>query len=454
MNFKRFKERIKLLGIKRGISFLNSNPDKNIPRLIKWIDKRDKKNNIKSQLTSIKTFYEDKNGNWNNLIKSLWTDVDDKVRKKLLENFIINVSLKGAEIRDIAKEQHKCNIPWAILMDPTSACNLKCTGCWAADYGNKLSMDLDTLDNIIIQGKEHGTYVYILSGGEPLIRKDDIISLCKKHHDCIFLAFTNGTLIDEAFVDEMLIVKNFLPAISVEGFEEATDSRRGTGTYKKVIQAMELLKKKKLLFGFSSCYTNQNTREIGSEKFFDQMIDYGAKFGWFFTYMPIGMDAVPELMATSKQREYMYHQLRTFRKTKSLFTIDFWNDGEYAGGCIAGARQYLHINANGDIEPCAFIHYSDSNVYDHTLIEAYQSPLFMQYMQNQPFNNNHLRPCPLLDNPNKLVKMVRSTKAKSTEMLNPENVSHLCSKCKIPALKWARTANGLWKTSQSAKESN
>jgi len=62
-------------------------------------------------------------------------------------------------------------------MDPTSACNLKCTGCWAAEYGNKMNMDFDTLDNIIEQGKKLGTYMYIYSGGEPLVRKDDIIKL-------------------------------------------------------------------------------------------------------------------------------------------------------------------------------------------------------------------------------------------------------------------------------------
>jgi MoaA/NifB/PqqE/SkfB family radical SAM enzyme len=66
--------------------------------------------------------------------------------------------------------------------------------------------------------------LYIYTGGEPLVRKDDLIRLCEKHPDCEFLCFTNGTLIDEEFADEMLRVKNFIPAISLEGFEEATDA--------------------------------------------------------------------------------------------------------------------------------------------------------------------------------------------------------------------------------------
>ena len=345
------------------------------------------------------------------------------------------------------REKYGCNIPWAILMDPTSACNLHCTGCWAAEYGNKMNMDLDTMDSIIRQGTELGTYMYLYTGGEPLVRKKDIITLCERHPDCVFMSFTNATLIDEAFADEMLRVKNFVPAISVEGFEEATDSRRGHGTFQAVMRAMEILKRKKLPFGVSCCYTRANVDVIGSEAYFDKMVEWGAKFAWFFTYMPIGADAVPELMVTAEQREFMYHQIRKFRDSKPIFTLDFWNDGEYVEGCIAGGRHYCHINAAGDIEPCAFIHYSDSNIHNKTLLEAYQSPLFMAYHDNQPFNQNHLRPCPLLDNYGRLADMVDQSAAKSTDLAAPEDVHTLCGKCKDAAEHWAVTAGALWAAS-------
>ena len=185
---------------------------------------------------------------------------------------------------------------------------------------------------------------------------------------------------------------------------------------------------------------------IGSEAYFDKMIDLGAKFAWFFTYIPVGKDAVPELMATPEQREFMFHQIRAFRETKPLFTMDFWNDGQYVNGCIAGGKDYLHINANGDIEPCAFIHYSDSNIREKTLLEAFKSPLFMAYHNNQPFNDNLLRPCPLLDNPEKLRMMVEQTGAKSTDMQSPESVEDLTAKTKAAAEAWAPVADKLWNT--------
>lgn len=437
-------ENLKSYGLKEVISFVDSNPHKNIPIILDWMEKLDRKKVADVQIQTIKAALSNNESNWYKLAQSFFTDIDKDVRRTLLENALVNIALKGGNRLKTLRQEHDCNIPWVILMDPTSACNLHCIGCWAADYGNKLSMDYETLNRIIIQGKELGTYAYLYSGGEPLVRKADIIRLCKEHNDCAFLSFTNGTLIDESFADDLLKVKNFIPAISVEGFEGDTDSRRGKGTYAKVLKAMDILRERKLPFGISSCYTSKNTDVLGSEEYFDEMIKRGAKFAWFFTYIPVGIDAAPELMATPEQREYMYYQLRKFRNTKPLFTIDFWNDGEYALGCVAGGREYIHINANGDIEPCAFIHYSDSNIYQKSLLEAYKSPLFMQYYRNQPFNDNHLRPCPLLDNPEKLEGMVKASGAKSTEMAHPEDVSDLCKKCKNASEQWTITANKLW----------
>lgn len=437
-------ERVKVFGASKVLEYLDQDPDANLPKLMDWADRFAGPGNFEPQRKAFRDVIEHKDGNWYQLIKSLWTDIDDGVRKTLFENFVLNACLIGGPRQEATRAKYHCNVPWAILLDPTSACNLHCTGCWAAEYGDRMNLDFDTMDSIIEQGKAMGTYMYLFTGGEPLVRKGDIISLCNKHSDCVFLSFTNGTLIDEDFIQEMLRVKNFIPAISVEGFEEATDFRRGQGTYQKVVRAMELLRTHKLPFGISCCYTSKNAEIIGSEAYFDQMIAWGAKFCWIFTYMPVGAGAVPELMATAQQREFMYHQVRKFRDTKPLFTMDFWNDGEYVGGCIAGGRYYLHINASGDIEPCAFIHYSDSNIHEKTLLEAYRSPLFMAYHNNQPFHENMLRPCPVLDNPGRLTAMVTESGAHSTDLESPEDPKTLSDRCVDTAEHWAPIADRLW----------
>ena len=125
--------------------------------------------------------------------------------------------------------------------------------------------------------------------------------------------------------------------------------------------------------------------------------------------------------------------------------MDFQDDGEYVGGCIAGGRNYFHINAAGDMEPCVFIHFSDSNIREKTLLEGLQSPLFMAYHRNQPFNDNHLRPCPMLENPQCLRAIIAETGAKSTNLEGEETADALCAKCDRFAAEWAPVAEELWK---------
>ena len=295
MSKKTIKENLQAAIVKKALAYMDADLEHSLPKLLEWADQFDKDNLFLKQRNVFRKIIADPDSNWYRLIKSLWTDIDTEVRKTFFENFIVHTSLIGSARQQKAAREHGCNIPWAILMDPTSACNLHCTGCWAAEYGNKLNMGYDTLNSIIEQGMELGTYLYIYSGGEPLVRKEDIIRLCEAHPDCMFLAFTNGTLIDEHFANEMLRVKNFIPAISIEGFEEATDFRRGEGTFHAVTRAMKLLKDKKLPFGVSCCYTSKNLDSVSSEEFMDYVIAYGAKFAWFFHYMPIGSKAVTEL---------------------------------------------------------------------------------------------------------------------------------------------------------------
>jgi MoaA/NifB/PqqE/SkfB family radical SAM enzyme len=405
---------------------------------------------------NIRKMIRDKDGAFNKYINKVLDEIDPHVLKTAALNLGYEAFFHGTKTIRKMREVHQCNVPWLILMDPTSACNLHCTGCWAAEYGNKLNLTFDEMDNLIKQGKELGIYLYMFTGGEPLVRKADIIKLCEKHNDCAFLAYTNGTLVDEAFCNEMLRVGNLYLAISLEGFEAVNDLRRGDGVYGKVMHAMDLLKENGLIFGTSICYTSKNIETVTSDEFVDLMVDKGCRYAFYFHYMPVGNDAAVDLLPTVEQRTYMRTRVREIRKLttgKGLFTMDFQNDGEYVGGCIAGGRNYFHINANGDAEPCVFIHYSTANIRTSSLLEILHSPLFMAYYNNQPFNENHLRPCPMLENPEILQRMVKETGAKSTDLKSPETAEHLCEKCHAYAKQWAPEAEKLWNATPHKKPS-
>ena len=154
----------------------------------------------------------------------------------------------------------------------------------------------------------------------------------KKHYDCEFHAFTNGTLVDDEFCEEMRRVGNLSLSISLEGFEEVNDMRRGEGVFDKVMAAMDRLKKYGLIFGTSICYTRKNIETVTSDEFLDMIIGKGCRFTWYFHYMPVGNDAAPDLPPTKEQREYMYHRVREIRGAtggKPIYAMDFQNDGEF-----------------------------------------------------------------------------------------------------------------------------
>ena len=386
-------------------------------------------------------------GKWARYADRLIKNSDPSYLSRFLLNAAYEGGFRGYKTAEELSRTYRCNIPWIILMDPTSACNMHCTGCWAAEYGHQQNLSYADMDRILTEGKALGIHACLLTGGEPLVRKKDLIRLCEQHPDVAFHAFTNGTLIDDEFCRDLLRVGNFMVSISIEGFEEANDGRRGDGHFARAIEAMERMRAFKIPFGVSICYTSKNYLDVTSDPFLDMLIEKGCVFAWYFHYMPVGMNASTELLLSPEQRAYMKHRIREIRGLeggKELFAIDFQNDGEFTHGCIAGGRIYCHINAAGDVEPCVFIHYSGANIHEKPLLECLRQPLFLKYYEGQPFNGNHLRPCPMLENPEILPRLVAESGAKSTDLEAPESAEHLCAKCTEYARSWAPTAEQLW----------
>ena len=424
------------------VDYVSEDPEARIPKLMDTVDRYVPADVFPTQRRAFRSAIDSRN-NWYQLMMRVF-DLNPEVAGRLVKCFLVDANVLAWPVQEKKRDELGCNVPWAILLDPTSACNLRCTGCWAAEYGHALNLSYEDICSIIDQGRELGVHVYIYTGGEPLVRKADLIRICERYPDCAFLCFTNATLIDEAFCQDMIRVANFVPAISAEGNEHTTDARRGDGTYAKIERAMDLLREHGLPFGISACWTRANADAIATEENMDWMIEKGALFCWYFHFMPVGRASTPELIPTPEQRERMYRFVREMRGKKPLFTMDFQNDGEYVGGCIAGGRRYLHINAAGDVEPCVFVHYSNANIHDVSLLDALRSPLFMKYYEAQPFNTNHLRPCPMLENPDDLPRMVAETGAHSTDLVERETPEQLREKTTPAAAAWAPVAERLW----------
>jgi MoaA/NifB/PqqE/SkfB family radical SAM enzyme len=341
--------------------------------------------------------------------------------------------------------KHKCSIPRVLLIDPTSDCNLKCKGCWSKDYESGHNISYEKFDDILNQAEELGIMDCLMTGGEPLLRKDDIVKLCRKHNKMTFGVFTNATLINEEFADMMAELGNLNVFISIEGTQEQTDFRRGEGVYAKAIKAMDILRERDIGFAFSACYHSKNYKTIASDEFLDLMRSKGAWFGWLFQYIPVGSTADTALMCTAEERAYMHEKIMDYCKKQDYVIVDFWNNGHLCFGCIGAGVGFAHINAKGDVEPCAFCHYSDSNIYDVSLADALRSKFFTTFREAQPFSDNPLRPCPLIDNPQAIIDIVKAGGAKSTHLANPESAEELAGKSFERAKEWEEMAAELFR---------
>jgi MoaA/NifB/PqqE/SkfB family radical SAM enzyme len=325
-------------------------------------------------------------------------DLHPNQRDKWITSLAVNHLLSGTNRRKEWADREGFYPPSTVVISPTMKCNLSCYGCYAGDYGKGLELTLEEIDSVLMQMKEMGIYFAVISGGEPFF-KDDIFEIFRRHDDMAFLVFTHGGLIDERMVERLIEVGNVMPAFSLEGFEKETDERRGAGHFRKVMAAMDLLRSAGLSFCGSFTQTSRNTHIITSDEYMDMLLDKGCFALWLFSYVPVGRNPELGLMPTPEQRDLMRRRTIEFRATKPMLMIDFWNDGPIISGCIAGGRKYIHVNANGDVEPCVFCHYAVDNIRRTSLKDALGSPLFRKIRARQGEHDNLLTPCMLIDHP-------------------------------------------------------
>jgi len=344
--------------------------------------------------------------------KKALTEASLAVRNKAAMNFFYNYLVLGAVRRKAFMRENGYLPPYLVVISPTMKCNLNCYGCYAGSYA-KSDLDLATVTRVLEEAKQMGIYFVVISGGEPFFW-EHIFELFETQSDIFFQVFTNGSLIDGAVAKRLSVLGNVLPCISVEGFEKETDARRGKGVFQKITAAMDALKDNGVLFGFSATATRQNNEFVVSDEFVDFYQHKGCSMGWYFNYVPVGRAPVMDFMPTPEQRLERRRRLLELRGARDIVLADFWNDGALTGGCIAGGRSYIHINSEGDVEPCVFTHFALHNVRRSSLKEVIDSDFFRAIRERVPYCENLLRPCLIIDHPALLRELVERYGARPT----------------------------------------
>lgn len=299
-------------------------------------------------------------------------------------------------------ERDGIHIPPFLICSITSKCNLHCVGCYARE--NHMCNDNAAVnpmaqadwERIFSEAEQLGISFILLAGGEPLLR-EDVIGTAAKFPKILFPIFTNGTMLDKDYIAEFDKHRNLIPILSMEGGRKKTDDRRGDGVYDRLENAMSALRKNGIFFGMSITMTTENIFEILSDEYISNLKSKGIKVAIFVEYVPVTPES-EQLAPTEKERIFAAERLSEIKhRHENMLFIDFPGDELASGGCLAAGRGFIHINPDGNAEPCPFSPYSDTNLRETPLVEALNSPLLKKLRDSTCLEESHSGGCVLFE---------------------------------------------------------
>jgi MoaA/NifB/PqqE/SkfB family radical SAM enzyme len=288
---------------------------------------------------------------------------------------------KAAKVRKQWRREG-LHIPPLVIFSVTRRCNLRCKGCYHhAQHRVNSDLTIERIDALFDEATELGVSVVVLAGGEPLVRRE-LLDVVAGYPDILFPVFTNGLLIDRGLASRFRENRNIVPIISIEGYQDYTDGRRGEGVYEEAMERFKLLDEEDVFFGASITVTKENFETVTSDEFVRNLCERGAQVIVYVEYVPVER-GTEHLVLTNLQRERLGERLGELRAGHFALFINFPGDEESLGGCLAAGRGFIHISQDGSVEPCPASPFSDTNLKQASLKEALSSK-FLEAIRNEP----------------------------------------------------------------------
>lgn len=336
-----------------------------------------------------------------------------KVRTKLVNNFILGGLLQGYRKRLEFYNEHGVAPPGTLMISPSMRCNLSCYGCCTGTHERDAGLSREETEDLIRQAGQAGTNVVCFLGGEPLM-VPWLLDVIEAFPDTAFQIYTNGLLLNQTTIERLARSGNTIVTINVDGSEEENDRRKGKGTFKRALQAMRSLADAGVITGFSSMLSRYNFDSVYSDEFIDTMIEHGAAYGWISIAIPQGKACTqPDIVPTPEQKAQIAERVARVRRQKDILLIDFHNDAYITEGCGAG-RIVIHVNANGDVEPCILFPFALDNIRDKPLAEIMKSSFLSGIRGISKSHPANEQTCMLVNHPAEVLQVIESTGARTT----------------------------------------
>lgn len=355
-----------------------------------------------------------------------------KTDRKCLYKFVYNFAIKGLRSYNRFQKRTKNGdfFPAFHHISVTDDCNLNCQGCWVTGKTIRHRIKPEMLDQIITLTKEKGSYFFGILGGEPLMYKP-LFEILRKHNDCYFQLFTNGTFLTAEVAEELRKLSNVTPLISFEGDVNIADIRRGgTDIYRKTMDAVVNSVKAGLVTGVAVSVCKSNLEMALSEDFLNKLIQWGVIYIWYYIFRPAGENPSLELALSEDEIQSLRSFIVESRKRNDIIVIDTYWDDEGKGLCPAAKGLSHHINAAGYVEPCPVIQFSDKNVYENSLPDIYKESTLLKDLRAEiPGKTTG---CIFMEDPRWLASFVREHGAVDTSG-RPNEAERLMSTPGLPS---------------------
>ena len=273
-------------------------------------------------------------------------------------------------------------VPPMLIYSVTSKCNLDCAGCYAKllHAPRNGEFNAEKFADVIQQADDIGVSYILAAGGEPFMRPE-LLDVTGNHPDIIFTPFTNGLLVNETHIQRLKKQPHVIPIVSFEGYELETDKRRGMGVYENGLDLILKFEEAGIYYGVSITATRSNFETITSREFIGRLANLGCKIFFFINYIPVA-EGTDDMVLSQEQVIRLNQIMEGYRNEFQALFLAFPGSEIDFGGCLAAGKGFVHINAEGDIEPCPFSPYTDASLRDMPLIEALQSPLLRTIREN------------------------------------------------------------------------
>jgi len=239
-----------------------------------------------------------------------------------------------------------------------------------------------------------------------------IWDIFRRHSDCYFQVITNGMLFTEENVKRLSAVGNVTPLISIDGWKDNNDMRRGKGVFDAVDAGLARLKAGKILYGVATTATGKNMDEVMNDLYVEHFIKRGAMYIWYYIYRPVGETPHPEYCMQRNQIVDMRRRLLELRRKHPILLIDTYWTASGEAFCPAAMGLGFHVGPQGSIEPCPPLSFATETLKDNGG-DVYKTINDSKYLRGfQDFVKRRTKGCVILEHPQELVQYIKSHGAK------------------------------------------